>query len=378
MPFDPAGLQAKFTLGDDLELSNRLVMAPMTCARCDPGTDMPNDVMKEYYTQRASAGLIITEGTQISEEGKGWANAPCITTDEHVQAWTKVTDSVHAKGGKIFLQLWHLGRQSHSSFHPKTNDIVSASAIAVPSGTARDANGQSAEWEVPRPLSIDGIKSTVQDYVKAARLSKEAGFDGVEIHAANGYVIDQFLQTCSNQRTDEYGGSMENRARFLIEIVEAMIEDGAFPSTRIGIRLSPNGAFGGMGSADNGVMFPYLAERLSKYNLGYLHVMDGVEFGYHELCPPVSCFEMKAAFKGTIIANVGLTKDVANGLLRSGAVDLACFGRLYISNPDLAERFAKGLALNPDAEYETWWRPTAGEGYTDWPFAEEDEKKESD
>lgn len=272
-------LQSKFTIGGDLELQNRIVLAPMTRARCDPGTDIPNDLMVEYYTQRATAGLLVTEGTQISEDGVGWANAPSIMTDEHVAGWTKVTDSVHAKvggGAKIFLQLWHLGRQSHSSFHPTRNDIVSASAIAISNGsTARTNKGESAEWEVPRALSVDEIKTTVGDYVKSAQLAKRAGFDGVELHAANGYIIDQFLQTKTNTRTDEYGGSMENRFRFLEEIVDAMIADGAFPAGRIGVRLSPNGNYGDMGSPDNDVMFPYVAGRLSKYGLAYLHVMDG-------------------------------------------------------------------------------------------------------
>jgi N-ethylmaleimide reductase len=248
MAFAPPPMQifSKFTLGinDDapLELQNRIVLAPMTRGRCDPGTDIPNDVMVEYYTQRASAGLLITEGTQISEEGTGWANAPSIYTAEHVAGWKKVVDSVHAKkGSKIFLQLWHLGRQSHSSFHPTTNDIVSASAIAISHGTARSKTGESVAWQVPRALSVDEIQVTVGDYARAARLAKEAGFDGVEVHGANGYIIDQFLQTVTNNRTDEYGGSMENRFRFLQEIVEAIIADGAFPASRVGVRLSPNG-----------------------------------------------------------------------------------------------------------------------------------------
>jgi N-ethylmaleimide reductase len=378
MPYDPAGLQAKFLIDDDLELSNRIVMGPMTRARCDPGTDIPNDLMVQHYTQRATAGLIITEGTQISEQAIGWKDAPSIFRQEHVDAWKKVTSSVHESGGKIFLQLWHLGRQSHSSFHPSTGEIVSASDLPVPSGTARDANGEHVPYEAPRPLTLEEIRTTVQDYANAARKSKEAGFDGVEIHGANGYLVDQFLQTCSNVRTDEYGGSMENRVRFLIEIVEAIIADGAFPASRVGVRLSPNGAFGGMGSSDNDKLFPYVAERLSKYGLAYLHIMDGVGFGVHGLCPLVTCIDMKMAFKGgTIIANVGLTKDVAEGMLRSGAVDLACFGRPYISNPDLVYRFANDLPLNPDAPYEAWWHMKGAEGYNDFPFAELVEEKEA-
>jgi N-ethylmaleimide reductase len=257
----------------------------------------------------------------------------------------------------------------------KTGDVVSASDLAVPSGTARNADGEHVPYEKPRSLTVEQIKTTVQDYVHAARKSKEAGFDGVEIHAANGYLPDQFLQSCSNVRTDEYGGSMENRIRFLIEIVEGIIDDGAFPPSRVGVRLSPNGAFGGMGSPDNDKMFVYVAERLSKYGLAYLHVMDGVGFGAHGLCPTVSCHDMKMAFKGTIIANVGLTKDIAEGMLRSGAVDLACFGRPYISNPDLVYRFANNLPLNPDAEFDAWWHMKGEKGYNDFPFAQDVEKE---
>lgn len=376
MPFDPAGLQAKFALGD-LTLANRLVMGPMTRARCDEGTDIPNALMAEHYRQRATAGLIISEGTQISEEGKGWKDAPSIYLPEHVEGWKIVTDAVHESGGTIFCQLWHIGRQAHSSFHPSTGDIVSASDVPVPSGTTRDVNGQHVPYEVPRPLSVEQIQTTVRDYANAARKAAEAGFDGVEIHGANGYLVDQFLQTCSNKRTDSYGGSMENRARFLIEIVEAIIADGAFAANRVGVRLAPNGAFGGMGSPDNDQMFPYVAGRLSKYGLAYLHVMDGTGFGAHELCPNVSCMDMKMAFQGPIIANVGLTKEIAEGMLRSGAVDLACFGRPYISNPDLATRFAKNLPLNPDAEFDTWWHMKGEKGYNDFPFAQEENGDEA-
>lgn len=356
------------------ELKNRMVMAPLTRGRCDDGSVEPNDLMKEYYTQRASAGLIIVEATAISEEGYGWRNAPMIATEENAANWKKVTDSVHEKGSKIYLQLWHMGRQSHSSFHPSTGDIVSASDIPVGSGTARNAKGESVEWETPRPLTVEQINSTVQDYVKAARLSKQAGFDGIEIHSANGYLLDQFLQSCSNKRTDEYGGSMENRARFLLEVIEAIIADGAYPANRIGVRLSPNGAFGGMGSEDNDVLFPWLAGQLSKYGLAYLHVMDGLGFGYHGKCKVVTAMDMKVGFKGPLMCNVGLTKESAEGMLRSGAADLCCFGRLFISNPDLPERFQNGWPLNPDSSHEDWWYPQGAKGYTDWPFYDENKQ----
>lgn len=367
-------LFTKITVGGQ-ELQNRMVLAPLTRARCDPGTSEPNDLMKEYYTQRASAGLIITEATAISEEAYGWLNAPMITTENNAANWKKITDAVHERGAKMYIQLWHMGRQSHSSFHPSTGDIVSASAIPVGSGNAKDYKGENVEWETPRALTIDQIRSTIRDFVKAAHLSKKAGFDGIEIHSANGYLLDQFLQSSSNKRTDKYGGSMENRARFLMEVIEAIIESGAYDAKNIGVRLSPNGSFGDMGSVDNDVVFPWVAGQLSKYGLAYLHVMDGLGFGFHGKSKAVTAMDMKAAFKGPVMVNVGLTKESANGMLRSGTADLCCFGRLYISNPDLAERFQNDWPLNPDSAYEDWWYPTGAKGYTDFPFYEENKQQ---
>jgi len=367
-------LFSKFTLGGQ-ELQNRMVLAPMTRSRCEPTPDdlfsiknsMPNERMVEYYTQRASAGLIITEGTQISELSWGWMCAPKIETEEHATAWKKVTDAVHEKGGIIYLQLWHLGRQSHSSFHPATNKIVSASDIKISIGESKTITGEKVEHETPTPLTKDEIKETIQDFVRATRLAKEAGFDGVEVHGANGYLIDQFLQSCSNNRTDEYGGSFENRVRFLKEIVEAMIDEGSFPANRIGFRLSPNGNFGDMGGEDNYEMFPYVAKEMNKYGLAYLHLMDGFGFGFHNKCKAVTSFDIKKNFDGPIIVNVGLTKDMGEGLLRSGTADLAAYGRPYIANPDLVERFQNDWPLNDSASHETWWdaecRTT---GYTDY------------
>ena len=359
------------------ELKNRIVMAPMTRGRCTPTEDPldmantnPNDLMVEYYAQRASAGLIITEATAISELGSGWLNAPHIQTKENVEGWKRVTDAVHEKGGVIYLQLWHMGRQSHSSYHPSTNDIVSASAVKL-NGQAKNIHGENVEPETPRALTVEEIKETVQDYVNGARLAKEAGFDGVELHAANGYLIDQFLQASCNLRTDEYGGSMENRVRFLQEIVEAMVEEGSFPANRIGFRLSPNGSYGDMGSEDNDVMFPFVAKTMSKYGLAYLHLMDGLGFGYHGKCKVVTAYDIKKEFDGPVIANVGLTKATGEGMIRSGAADMVAYGRPYISNPDLVERFKNNWPLNPDPAYETWWRPTGAEGYIDFPFYEE-------
>lgn len=332
----------------------------------DPACRIPNDIQAEYYEQRASAGLVITEATAVSEEGYGWRNAPQICTAEQVEGWKKVVDRVHAKGGKIFLQLWHLGRQAHSTFHPTTNRTVSASNIRM-TGKVKTLNMDDTEPEVPHALTTEEIKMTILDFVEAAKRCKEAGFDGVEVHGANGYLVDQFLQSCSNVRTDEYGGSMENRIRFLKEIVEGIIASGAYPANRIGFRISPNGGFGGMGSEDNVEMFSYVAKEMNKYNLAYMHVMDGLGFGYHGKAKPVTCAQLRKYYDGIIMCNVGLTKEVAEGMIRSGAADMACFGRLYMSNPDLPERFANNWPLAESAAYDTWWGHTGAKGYTDFP-----------
>eukprot|EP01038_Epipyxis_sp_PR26KG_P005464 gene5464-7566_t len=362
-------LLSSFKLGN-LTLKNRVVMAPLTRGRCNPQTRLPNDFVKEYYQQRASAGLIISEAIAISEQGYGWYGAGGIYSSEQAQAWKRIVDGVHEKDGKIFLQLWHMGRQSHSSFH-KTNEIVAASAIPVPpsgSSGVRDANNEKAPYEIPREIRTDEVSTIVSEYQKAAYYAKEAGFDGVEIHAANGYLIDTFLQSITNLRTDEYGGSLENRYRFLKEIVEAISQ--IYPLDRIGVRLSPNGAFGGMGSSDNDVMFPFVASKLKEFGgLAYIHLMDGLGFGYHNKCPPVNLYTIKQAFGGVVMGNVGYTHETAEGAIRTGAVDLIAFGRPYITNPDLVERFANNWPLAPPAPTEAWYGVTeiGPAGYTEYP-----------
>lgn len=327
----------------------------------------PNDLMVEYYTQRASGGLLITEATAISEAGCGWRNAPHIRTQENVEGWKKVVDSVHAKEGVIFMQLWHMGRQSHSSHHPSTNKTFAPSPIAMSNGKVKTVNSEEADPEVPSELTVDEIKATIEDYVNAAKLAKQAGFDGIEIHGANGYLIDTFLQSSTNTRTDNYGGSLDNRVRFLREIFEAIVGSGAYPANRIGFRFSPNGGFGDMGSDDNDVAFPYFAKVMNDYKPAYLHVMDGLGFGFHNKCNAVTVADFRKVFDGPIMCNVGLNKDTAEGMVRSGAVDLCAFGRLYISNPDLVERFTHNWPVEPEAAYEHWWGPTGAKGYTDFP-----------
>lgn len=337
-----------------LELANRIVMAPLTRGRAGISR-VPNDFMRQYYEERASAGLIITEATAISEQGYGWYGAPGLYTTEHAEKWKDIVDAVHRKGGKMFLQLWHMGRASHSSFH-KNKEIVSASAIAIPDGHVYDQDNKQAPHEVPRALETHEIPQVVADFKRGAELAKQAGFDGVEIHGANGYLVDQFLQSSTNHRTDAYGGSFENRYRLLKEIVEAVSQVYSFD--RIGIRFSPNGAYNGMGSEDNFELFTYVARQLSSYGLAYLHIMDGLGFGFHGKSKVVTLFDIKKEFNGVIMGNVGYTKDVANGALRSGAVDLIAFGRPFLTNPDLVERFQNDWPLNEDAPYTTWYGNT--------------------
>ena len=357
-----------------------MLALPFHHCRCTPTEDpldirstIPNDLMAEYYGQRASGGLLISEATAISEAGSGWRNAPHISSAEHVEGWKKVTEKVHSKDGKIFCQLWHMGRQSHSSYHPSTGKIFSASDIPM-EGQVTTATGEKAEGEIPTPLSMEEIEETIRDYVNAAKLAAEAGFDGVEVHAANGYLIDQFLQSCSNKRTDKYGGSLDNNIRLLKEGFEAIVESGSFPASRIGFRFSPNGSFGGMGSEDhNAEAFIHFAKVMNELKPAYMHVMDGLGFGFHEKCSALTCADFRKVFDSPIMANVGLTKEVAEGMLRSGAADLMCFGRLFMSNPDLPERIANNWPLEPEAAYETWWGPTGEKGYTDFPTYSEKE-----
>lgn len=351
-----------------LQLTNRVVMAPLTRGRAGD-TRIPNKYMTEYYSQRASAGLIISEATAISEMGYGWFGSPGVYTAAQCEGWKQVVSAVHEKGGKMFCQLWHMGRQAHSSFNTR-GCVLAPSAIRVSGkGTIRDINQNECEYETPKEMTLDDIKETISDYGKAAAFAKEAGFDGVEIHGANGYLIDLFLQSSTNKRSDSYGGSVENRLRFLIQVIHSVKQ--VFPSDRIGVRLSPNGAFAGMGSVDNHETFPKAAEALNEFGLAYLHVMDGLGFGFHGLCPPVTLLDMKKRFDGPIIGNITYTKDTAEGAIRTGAADLISFGRPFISNPDLVERFTNNWPLEPDAPYTAWYGRSNNpeecrEGYTSY------------
>ncbi|KAG7380825.1 hypothetical protein PHYPSEUDO_006758 [Phytophthora pseudosyringae] len=353
-------------LGPNLELKNRVVFGPLTRGRANAG-GVPSENNETYYEQRAGAGLIISEGTAISEQGYGWYHSPACYTEEHVEGWKRVTDRVHARGGKVFMQMWHVGRQGHPSFSPK-GEIVSASALRLERGHTRDANYQVQDYETPRALETEEVAGIVEDYRRSAELAKQAGFDGVEVHGANGYLIDQFLQSVTNKRTDQYGGSFENRVRFLVEVVEAV--KTVFPSYRIGVRLSPNGEFGGMGGDDNFDMFTYVVEQLATHKLGYLAILDGDSdiLHYSSKSRIFTAFDAKAAFKGTVIANNNYTRDVAEGALRSGSADLVGFGRLYITNPDLAERFLHDWPVESMAGHEAYYNSAlGGKFYNDYP-----------
>ena len=354
-PFDLHGLSSP----------NRIVLAPMTRGRAGAAR-LPNRLMAEYYAQRSSAGLLITEATTISEEAEGWSESPGIYTDEMAEGWKLTTDAVHAKGGVIFLQLWHTGRASHSSFH-QGRLAVAPSAIKINEPYIHTPIGKKPH-EDPRALETEEIPRVVEDYLRAAERAKTAGFDGVEIHGANGYLIDEFLQSKTNHRTDEYGGSIENRYRFLKEVVEAVTS--VWPAHRVGVHLSPNGAYNDMGSPDYREQFTYVASQLDHFGLAYLHVVDGLAFGFHGLGEPMTLAEFRKVFHGPLIGNCGYTKETAEKAIAEGYADLISFGRPFISNPDLVERFSNGWALAEPAPMSDWSSPTGAKGYTDFqPFS---------
>jgi N-ethylmaleimide reductase len=351
-PFDLQGLA----------LSNRVIMAPLTRGRAG-NQRLPNELMVEYYKQRASAGMIIAEATTISTQGIGWIDSPGIYNDAQEAGWRKIVDSLHTADTPIILQLWHCGRASHSSFHDG-QPPVSASAVKLNGESIHTPNGKQP-YETPRALETSEVAAVVEDYRRAAERARAAGFDGVEIHAANGYLINQFLDSKTNQRTDAYGGSLENRFRFLKEIVEATLT--VWPANRVGVRLSPNGNFNDMGAPDFRETYTHAATALNAYGLAYLHVVDGLAFGFHELGTPMTLPEFRAVFNGPLMGNCGYTLETAEQAIASGAADLIAFGRPYLSNPDLVERFANGWELNPPADLKVWSAPDA-RGYTDFPF----------
>jgi N-ethylmaleimide reductase len=341
-----------FALGPS-RLANRLVMAPMTRNRAD-SSDAPHALNAHYYGQRASAGLIVTEASQILPQGKGYPGTPGIYSPPQITGWRGVTQAVHDKGGTIFLQLWHVGRISHPTVQPDGATPVAPSAIA-PAGEAFTGKGM-APFVTPRALSTTEIGEIVRQYAQATRNAREAGFDGVEIHAANGYLIDQFLRDGSNHRSDAYGGSQEKRMRFLLEIVDAVTS--AWSADRVGVRLSPVNPFNDMADGDPQTSFGRIAQALSGRSLAYLHAVEtpGIPFDWTTF---------RGSFDGVYIANAGYDLAKARDAVASGHADLVAFGVLFLANPDLPRRLRTGAALNaPDRA--TFYGGTE-KGYTDYP-----------
>lgn len=341
-----------------IELKNRVVMAPLTRNRAGEG-NVPREMNVKYYEQRATAGLIITEATPISEMGHGYPATPGVHSDEQVEGWKKVVEAVHAKGGKIILQLWHVGRISHPSLLPDNALPVAPSAIK-PAGQAFTYQGLQ-DFVTPRALTLEEIPGVIEEYAHATRNALAAGFDGVEIHAANGYLLDQFLRDSTNKRTDIYGGDKKNRARLLLEVTEKVVSIAG--ADKVGVRISPLNPFNDIADSNPQDLFNHVASALSPFNLAYLHVVEG---GMGDGSVPAFDFvELRKHFNGAYMANLGYTKASANAAIAAGNVDLVAFGVPFIANPDLVERFKKGAPLN-DADQNTFYGGTE-KGYIDYP-----------
>ncbi len=361
MSADAYALFQPFRLGD-LTMPNRVVMAPLTRNRASDG-DVPRDATATYYAQRASAGLLISEGSQISHQGQGYLRTPGIYTPEQIAGWRKVTDAVHKAGGRIFIQLWHVGRVSHTSLQPNDGAPVGPSALRARTKTFLQQGF--ADVSEPRALELSEIPGILRDYEQAARNAKEAGFDGVEIHAANGYLLDQFMKDGSNKRTDAYGGSIANRARLTIEAAEAVLK--VWDKGRVGIRLSP-APVNDAADSDPQALFGHVVERLDDLGLGYIHVIEGATQGDRNAVD-VDYEGLRRSFRGAYIANNGYTRDMAAEAISSGRADLVAFGRLFIANPDLVERFRLNAPLN-EADRATFYGGDT-KGYTDYPSLDE-------
>ena len=342
----------------ELSLPNRVIMAPLTRTRTRAINHQPNALMAEYYAQRASTGLLITECTMVSEGTSSFGHDPGVYSAEQVEGWKLTTEAVHKAGGRIFMQIWHAGRAAH----PLLNDhkgAVSSSAIAIQGETHTPEGKQ--PYTVPRELTQAEIQEIVKDFRRGAENAKAAGFDGVEIHAANGYLIDQFLRDGSNKRQDEYGGSVENRSRFLKQILDEVTS--VFGSGRVGVRLSPLNSFNDMRDSDPVALTKYLASMLNEYDLAYLHLMRA-DFFDQQHADVVSV--ARSAYQGHLMVNMGYTPDEANQVLQTEQADSVAFGTLLLANPDFVERIQAGAGFN-EPNPETFYTDGA-EGYTDYPF----------
>lgn len=350
-----------FTLGR-LTLPNRIVLAPMTRVRASAEGVIP-EMAAEYYARRASGGLLITEATQVLPNGAGGVGTPGLHDDAQITAWRRVTDAVHASGGRIYVQLWHTGRAAHPSFLPAGEEVVSASAVAIES-EVYTPNGR-VPYATPRALTLEEIPRYVEAFAQSARNAIAAGFDGVEIHGANGYLIDQFLRDGSNQRADAYGGGIENRARFLLNVVRATVD--AIGANRTGVRVSPTNAFQSMRDSDPAALFGYVAEQLGMFGLAYLHVLEPIRADHPSADPEgrVVAPVLRAAFAGPLILNGGYDRADADAAIADGRADLIAFGVPYLANPDLPERYARNGPLN--APRPALFYGGGEEGYLDYP-----------
>ena len=341
----------------DLNLPNRVIMAPLTRCRASEGR-VPNPLMAEYYAQRASAGLILTEATSVMPMGVGYPDTPGIWSAEQIEGWQRVTQAVHAAGGRIFLQLWHVGRVSHP-------DYLDGALPVAPSALAPEGHVSllrpKRDYVVPRALETEEIPAIVEAYRQGAINAKTAGFDGVELHGANGYLLDQFLQDSTNRRTDRYGGSIENRARLLLEVTDAAI--GVWGAGRVGVHLAPRCDAHTMGDSDPLATFSYVARELGKRKIAFI-------FARESQAAPRLGPALKSAFGGVYIANEGLTRDTAEALIAAGEADAVAFGKDFIANPDLPARLLKNAPLNPaqPESFHGYGRSNPVEGYTDYPF----------
>ncbi|NNE52549.1 MAG: alkene reductase [Sulfitobacter sp.] len=344
---------------------NRIVMAPLTRNRADNDTGEVAQMHVDYYRQRARAGIIITEATQVSPEGKGYIQTPGIHTEGQVAAWRRVTDAVHEAGGKIVCQLWHVGRISHTSLQPDGQQPVAPSAVNA--GVKTFTKNGFEPTSDPRALDLEELPRVVGDFAHAADMALKAGFDGVEVHGANGYLLDQFLKTGSNQRTDDYGGSVENRARLLLEVMAAVTD--VWGPGRVGVRLSPFSPANGISDENPQETAEYVVQELNRFKLAYLHLVEGATGGSRELEEGQSIEKLRALFDGPYMANNGYDREMAIEAVNSGEADFIAFGKPFISNPDLVTRLEKNAPLNK-GDSDTFYGG-GREGYTDYPTLEE-------
>lgn len=375
MPDNESPLFQPVSLGA-LDLDHRVVMAPLTRLRARQPGDVPYQLNATYYGQRASrGGLIISEATDISPQARGYPGAPGVYSDEQIAGWRLVTKAVHAKGGRIVLQIWHTGRISHSSMQPGGAPPIAPSAVPA-AGVHMDAQGRPVPFETPRALDVDEITGILAQFRQAALNTREAGFDGVEVHGANGYLLDQFLQDGTNKRNDAYGGSIENRSRLLLEVVDTVVD--ILGAGRVGVRLSPWGKFNSMMDSDPGALLEHVTVELGRRGLAYLHMIEpradqNSDTNGLDSSAPDAASRFRSCFGGPLIAAGGFTRETAEAAIAEGRADAIAFGRLFIANPDLPERFRRKAPLN------RYHRPSfyggAEQGYTDYPALDEGETK---